>query len=229
MAMDIYLLPSDRKQSSMDLVKRKLSDVWYEEKNNRYLFLNPEREEIIKSFGVGDYPLLPAWRRYKGTFWDNLHMWALPSAVQRRIEERGIILSPLFGILAPSDLIPPYRLDYKDRFKGRTLRSFWKEKLQNLFNKLLAGKVVLDLLKSPQREVVSFPESSTVVRFEYIRAGKRVVNPLPHRAYTLRYIAERDIDINGLSKINFLDYEVKDMKRENNILTITMEGRGKYI
>ncbi len=227
--MDTYLLPSSLKQSSMDLVKENLFDVWEREENNKFLFLNPERREIIDSFKLELYPLLPAWRRFKGPFWDNLHLWALPSAVQSRILQRGLIPSPVFGLLAPSDLVPPHRVGFRDKFKDKSLRSFWKEKLQNLFEKLLRDRVVLDLLGYDQRQVVSFPESSKVVRFSFVRAGKRVVNSLPHRAYVLRYVAERQVELDSLEKVNFLDYKVRDIKQRDNLIEVLMEGKGEYI
>ncbi len=227
--MDIYLLPPSSKQSSMDLVKKDLFEVWKEENNNKFLFLNPEREELIKSFGIKTYPLLPAWRRYRGSFWDNLHMWALPSAVQRRIVDRGLIPSPLFGLLSPSDLICPYGVDFKDRFEGVSLKRFWKDKLHNLFNRIFEGKLVLDLLNETQRSVVSFPQNCKVVRFKYVRAGKRVVNPLPHRAYTLRYVVEKEVNIDNLDKVNFLDYKVTHLKEHDEAIEVIMEGEGRYI
>ncbi len=227
--MDVYLLPSSTKQSSMDLVKEELFKVWDDESKNRFLFLNPEREELIRTFGVRTSPLLPAWRRYRGSFWDNLHFWALPSTVQEKISKKGLIISSLFGLLAPSDLVPPYAVDFKTSFDGKKLGVFWKEKLQNLFGTLLVGKTVLDLLSENHRSVVSFPPNCTVIRFTYIRAGKRVVNPLPHRAYTLRYVAEKDINLNTLEKVNFLDYKVKSIEEKDSTISVIMTSEGQYI
>ncbi|WP_461828727.1 peroxide stress protein YaaA [Aquifex sp.] len=227
--MIFYLLPSERQQSSMDLVKEDYFSIWEDREKNRFNFLNPYREKLIKAFKVETKPLLPAWRRYKGKFWDSLEFWCLPAKVQQDIVDKGIILSPLFGLLAVSDLIPKYTVEFSDSFEGKTLKTFWKEILKEHTQKLLDGALIFDFLTREQREVVSFPENTKIVRFEYIKKGKKVVNPMPHRAYTLRYIAERGLTEEGLEKINFYDYKVKEIKEDGNIISVIMEGEGKYI
>ena len=227
--MIFYLLPSERQQSSMDLVKEDYFSIWEDKEKNRFTFLNPYREKLIKAFKVKTNPLLPAWRRYKGKFWDSLEFWCLPGKVQQDIIDKAIIISPLFGMLSVSDLIPKYAVEFSDSYEGRTLKSFWKEILKEHTEKLLDGTLVFDFLTKEQREVVSFPENVKIVRFEYIRKGKKVVNPMPHRAYTVRYIAERSLGEEGLEKINFYDYKVKEIKNDGNVISVIMEGEGKYI
>ena len=227
--MILYLLPSERKKSKMDLVKEDYFSILEDREKNRYQFLNDLRKELIKEFNVKTFPLLPAWRRYKGKFWESMEFWCLPLKVQQRIIDRGIIISPLFGLLAVSDLIPEYYLNFNDKFKGKSLKKLWKEKLESYLIKTLENTVVFDFLTSEQREVVSFPESARVVKFEYMKRNKKVVNPMPHRAYTLRYIAEKDINLENIEKINFYDYKVKEIKENGNLITVVMEGEGKYI
>jgi len=94
--MVFYLLPWSRKQSSMDIVRRDLSKTWKEREGNRFEFLNPLRAKLIKEFGIKTSPLAPVWRRYKNKFWEELSFWALPTRVQQEIEDRGLVLSPLF-------------------------------------------------------------------------------------------------------------------------------------
>ena len=227
--MILYLLPSERQQSSMDLVKEDYFNIWEDKEKNRFSFLNPYREKLIKAFKVKTNPLLPAWRRYKGKFWDSLEFWCLPGKVQQDIIDKGIIVSPLFGLLGVSDLIPKYAVEFSDVYGGKTLKTFWKEILKEHTRKLLDGALIFDFLTSEQREVVNFPENVKIVRFEYLKKGKNVVNPMPHRAYTLRYIAERNLGEEGLEKINFYDYKVKGVKEKGNVINVIMEGEGKYI
>ena len=227
--MILYLLPSEKKKSKMDLVKEDYFSIIGEKEKNRYQFLNDLRKELIQEFHVKTYPLLPAWRRYKGKFWESMEFWCLPSKVQQRIIDRGIIVSPLFGLLAVNDLIPEYYVSFSDKYKGVSLKKLWKEELKDYLNETLKNSVIFDFLTTEQREVVNFPEGSKVVRFEYVRKGKRVVNPMPHRAYTLRYIAEKDVNLQNLEKINFYDYKVKEIREDKNLITVVMEGEGKYI
>ncbi len=226
--MALFLLPWSGKHSNMDLVKKDLFEVWKEE-GNRFDLLNPVREDLIRSFQVQTSPLAPVWRRYKGRFWEELSFWALPSRVQREIEEKAIVPSPLFGILGAGDLIPKYDLDWKTKFKGKTLQSFWKDRLEDLLPKIMDNEILFDFLSSEDRKVFTFPEGIKRVLFEYYRKDKRVINTLPHRAYTLRYIVEMGVNLEDLHRINFLDYKVEEIKEEGSITRVLMRSEGKYI
>ncbi len=226
--MVFYLLPWSKKRSSVDTVKRDLIDVWKEGIGNRFSELDPLRGKIIETFKVRTHPLTPVWRRYKGRFWEELSFWALPKKVQERIEERGIVPSPLFGVLGVGDLIPNYELTWDVRFLGKTLRSFWRRELRELLFKLFDDATVFDFLSS-DRSVFSFPDSTKRITFEYYRKGMRVRNPLPHRAYTLRYIAEKGIDPEELWRVNFLDYKIKDMQERGREIKVILQSEGNYV
>ncbi len=226
--MALFLLPWSRKHSSMDIVREDLFDLW-KTRESRFELLNPIREDIIRTFRVETTPLAPVWRRYKGRFWEELSFWALPSRVQKDIEEKGIVPSPLFGILGVGDLIPRYDLDWKIEFRGKTLQRFWRDRLEDFLPKVLGGDVIFDLLSSEDRKVFTFPKGCRRVVFEYHRKDKRVINTLPHRAYTLRYIVEMGVGTEDLHRINFLDYKVEDVREEGNKIRVILRSEGKYI
>ncbi|NPA33284.1 MAG: hypothetical protein GXO04_06625, partial [Aquificae bacterium] len=137
--------------------------------------------------------------------------------------------SPMFGALKPSDLIFRYSVTFADRIGEKTLKAFWKENLKNLSEKLLSGAIVYDFLTKDQRQTLTYPESATVVRFDFFKGDKRVVNPMPHRAYTLRYIAERGLSLDEIDKINFYDYKVVSTQRRGNEILVILRGEGKYL
>jgi len=227
--MIFYLLPSEKKQSAMDLIKEDYFSVWEDRDKNRFLELNPYRKELIDYFKVETKPLAPAWRRYKGSFWDSLEFWCLPPEVQQKIIDRGVIISPLFGMLGVNDSIPRYSVTFQDTYKGEKLVSFWKEILKEISQRMFEGATVFDFLTREQRETLTFPKNVTFVKFEYVRKRKKVVNPMAHRAYTLRYIVEKNLDLNSLEKINFYDYTVSNVEKEGNTIKVIMESEGKYI
>ncbi|NPA41187.1 MAG: peroxide stress protein YaaA [Aquificae bacterium] len=224
--MAFFLLPHSGQQSRMDIVRKDLFEVWEE---NGFSQINPLREALIRHFKVKTSPLAPTYRRLKGRFWEELSFWALPKKVQEEIQEKSLVPSPLFGLLKVEDLIPQYELDWNDEYEGEKLYSFWKRHLKELLESTLSGQVVFDLASTQDRKALTIPENAQVISFIYYRKEKRVINTLPHRAYTLRYIVEMKVDLDTLEKINFLDYKVREIREEGNALLVVMESEGKYI
>ncbi|MDQ7039268.1 MAG: peroxide stress protein YaaA [Aquificota bacterium] len=222
--MVFFLLPWSSRQSRINTVNR---DLW--EVENRFRGLDPLRRSLISEFGVKTKPLAPVWRRYRGKFWEELCLWALPGRVVSEIEEKGLVLSPLFGVLGVGDAIPEYPVRWEWKFNGSDLLSFWRRHLEGVIGDLLRGSVVFDFAGSRERSVIKLPEDCIRVLFEYYRAGNRVRNSLAHRAYTLRYIVEMGVGLDDLGRINFLDYRVKEISQNGNTVKVVMEGEGRYI
>ncbi len=226
--MTLFLLPWSKIHSKMDLIREDLFEIW-RKGAGRFSELNPLREDLIRTFRIETSPLAPVWRRYRGRFWEELSFWALPSRVQREIEERAIVPSPLFGLLGAGDPVPRYDLDWRTKFRGRTLLSFWRDRLEDLLSKILEGKIVFDLLSHTDRKVFTFPRGCRRVVFEYYRNDRKVINTLPHRAYTLRYIVEMGVGPEDLHRINFLDYRVERVLEEDTTVRVIMRSEGRYI
>ncbi len=224
--MAYFLLPRGKQQSKMDLIKDDLRNLL---PAMSFPMLNQLREHLIEHFGVKTSPLAPAYRRYKSKFWEELSFWALPKKVQEEISEQGLILSPLFGLIKLEDPLPVYEVSWRDYYELKTLKAFWKEHLSSLWERTVFGEVLYDFSSHDERGIVDTDCARKVIRFVYIRKGKKVINSLPHRAYTLRYIVEKDLPWEDLGKINFLDYEVKEIKEEDKQVTVILESEGKYI
>ena len=93
-------------------------------------------------------PLMAAIDRYgPGVMYQAMEFAALPTGAQRRLLENGVILSGMFGLLRPDDLIPNYRLrmDATVEEIGKVSR-FWRPHLSPHLNQILTGKVVWNLL-----------------------------------------------------------------------------------
>ncbi len=55
-------------------------------------------------------PTLPAIERYTGVLYDELDAGTLAAAARRRLDARVLIFSGLWGVVAPTDPIPDYKL-----------------------------------------------------------------------------------------------------------------------
>ncbi len=224
--MGFYLLPWSRKQSSVSTLDADLREVW-----DRHAFaeLNPLRERLIEHFGLTTSPLAPAWRRYSGRFWEELSAWALPGRVREEIERRGILFSPLFGLLSAGDPVPRYSLRWEDGCGGVSLRNLWTLALRPVLCDLFDSTVLYDFLSSRDRRLLFVPQNTLRVSFLFYRRDRRVLNDLPHRAYTLRFMVERSLDLHSLDRINFLDYSVSEVRERGRELVVVLRGGGAYL
>ncbi|MGB9874159.1 MAG: hypothetical protein ACPLRS_04230 [Hydrogenobacter sp.] len=215
------MLPSSKKQSKMKGSYQEFSD-------ERFAQLYPKAKELMRCFNVKE-EFLPLFLRYKNKFWDSLEYWVLPPPVQARIKDRSVVLSPLFGFASVESPMPEYVLDWKSICQGKTLKEYWKEDIKRLSRELFEGKTVFLFVGKQEESLLDLSTASQIVAFEYYRAKQKVKNPLPHRAYTLRYIAERDLSLDELFKINFYDYRVEKVERKGKRLKVLLRSEGRYI
>jgi cytoplasmic iron level regulating protein YaaA (DUF328/UPF0246 family) len=90
---------------------------------------------------------LPALERYTGVLYKELDWPSLPLAARRRGASQVRIVSGLWGLVAPEDPIPPYRLKMSTSLPelGR-LSTWWRPRLAPVVASLAEGRTVWDLL-----------------------------------------------------------------------------------
>jgi hypothetical protein len=98
-------------------------------------------------------PLMSALDRFSpGTTYAAMDFANLPTGAQRRLLENGIIISGLFGLLRPDDLIPDYRLGMHVEVPGiGAMTDYWRDHISPLLNETVAGRFVWDLLPDLHR------------------------------------------------------------------------------
>jgi len=103
---------------------------------------------VDADLGIYRSPLMAAVDRYgPGVMYASMDFAGLPTGSQRRLLENGVILSGLFGLLRPDDLIPDYKLRMDTKVEGLgKVSSYWREPLSAALNELLAGHAVWNLL-----------------------------------------------------------------------------------
>ncbi|WP_172838440.1 peroxide stress protein YaaA [Thermocrinis minervae] len=221
--MQVYLLPSSKKQSRMVLGKYTLKDFFTEESINRFRELDDKRIELLKVISCQE-ELLPVWRRYAGPFWNSLEFWVLPPKVQNHLAENSVVISPVFGLLSLNDWIPYCQAQW-----SKELRSFWRETLKGISRELLKDKVVFSFLGKEELSLIDTSSCQKLITFEFYKRERRVYRDQPHKAYTLRYIAERQLGYEHLTVINFYDYKVESIREEGKRVRVVLKGQGAYI
>lgn len=141
----------------------------------------PELEEAIRvNAEIYDAPLMSALDRYSpGIMYASMDFANLPTGAQRRLLENGVILSGMFGLLRPDDLIPDYRLRMDGSVPGiGPLTDYWRPQISALLNENLSGRFVWDLLPDVHRSAWDDEqtyEARVLMKFIEMRDGEEVV------------------------------------------------------
>jgi uncharacterized protein len=106
---------------------------------------------------VAGSPTLPAIERYTGVLYDALDHRTLPAAARRRMDSSVLVLSGLWGLVAPADPIPDYKLKMGASLVGTgRLSTWWRESITTCLAARAAGCRVWDLL--PQEHAAAVGE-----------------------------------------------------------------------
>ncbi len=91
----------------------------------------------------------------------------------QRLNSTLFILSGLYGILKPLDLILPYRLEMGTKLrnhKGENLYDFWKKDLTKYLNKELNGEPLINLASKEYASVIDLSIiNSPVIKIDFLQ------------------------------------------------------------
>ncbi|MFN4320046.1 MAG: peroxide stress protein YaaA [Aquificaceae bacterium] len=217
--MFLFILPYSRRQHRINL-----KDC---DSTHSLLEFEPFSKLLEKNFSK-DSLIAPIYRRFGGPFWESLEMWVMPSKVMKYINENSYVLSPIYGLVMPRACVSYAPISWKDVYEGKSLFDFWKPHIRNVSQKLLKGKVLFPFIPKEYLSLFDLSEVEKVVSFEYYRKDRKVKNPAKHHAYTLRYIAEKGLELSELHRINFYDYKVEDIREKGRYIYIILRSEGKY-
>ncbi|MEX2659202.1 MAG: peroxide stress protein YaaA [Acidimicrobiales bacterium] len=209
MASSVVLLPPSRGKAPGGT-----GPGWRDAPAGRFAELDPDRRRVLRVLrrssgisGLERAPTLPAIERYVGVLFSHLDAPTLPAAARNRLARDVVLLSGLWGLVAPSDLIPDYRLAMATRLEplGR-LSSWWRPRLSPLLDRRVAGAVVWDLLSGEYGAAWRSLEGTTYARRITPRVVEEVAAPdgavarkaLSHRAKAVRGALARQVLLHGL-------------------------------
>lgn len=111
--------------------------------------LDEARAEVLAAHdpALASAPTVPAMRRYTGVLYRELAWSSLPEPARRRGRASVLTVSGLWGVVAPTDPIPPYRLKMSATLPGLgKLSTWWRPRLTGELAVVLRGRLVWDLL-----------------------------------------------------------------------------------
>jgi cytoplasmic iron level regulating protein YaaA (DUF328/UPF0246 family) len=152
-------------------------------------------------------PTRPAIERYVGVLFTHLDAGTLPPAACSRLRRDVVLLSGLWGLVAPHDPIPDYRLTMSSVLDplGR-LSTWWRPRLSPVLDRRVAGAVVWDLLSTEYRAAWRPLTGATYARRVTPRVvlevaatdGGTVRKAVSHHAKAVRGALARHILLTGL-------------------------------
>ncbi|WP_373072826.1 peroxide stress protein YaaA [Zeaxanthinibacter enoshimensis] len=171
----------------------------------------------------------PAVFAFDGDVYQGLDAYTLEEEKFERLQESLRILSGLYGILKPLDLMQPYRLEMGTALKiGRkkNLYEFWKENITRALNEELAeGELFVNLASNEYFNAVDTKKLKTPVITPVFKDWKndnlKVISFFAKKARgaMVRYIIDKDVKtLDDLKGFDYLDYcySKEHTLKENN-------------
>ena len=143
--------------------------------------------------------------RYTGVLYGALDHASLPTAAKRRLGAQVLIASGAFGLVAPGDPIPDYKLKMGAALPGLgKLSTWWRPHIDAALGPLIARRTVWNLLPNEHAAAWSGADARTreiSVRFldEVERDGQRSLVMVSHWNKLLKGALVRHVLINQLS------------------------------
>ena len=171
----------------------------------------------------------PALFAYDGDVYEGLDAYSLAEAQVDKLQESLRILSGLYGVLKPLDLIAPYRLEMGIKLsvgKAANLYAFWKERItQALNDELEEGELFINLASEEYFKAIDTDKIITSVITPVFKDYKgdtlKIVSFYAKKARgrMVRYLAENDIrSAEDLKGFNADGYVFSEKFSEGNTL-----------
>ncbi len=104
------------------------------------------RSAVLANRRVRRSPTRPAIERYTGVLYDALDLARISARDRRRLNTQVLIASGAFGLVAPSDPIPDYKLKMGATLPGLgKLSSMWRPHIDAILTPLVGGRTVWNL------------------------------------------------------------------------------------
>ena len=174
----------------------------------------------------------PAMYAFNGDVYTGLDAYTVPTAKLNRLQDTLRILSGLYGLLKPLDLIQPYRLEMGTQMAvgdKKNLYEFWKQQIiESLNSELKDGELFINLASKEYFDAVDTKALRVPVitpEFKDYKDGElRMVSFFAKKARGLmvRYIIDKNVKtLKGLKGFNYDGYDFDPKLSKGNTLVFT--------
>ena len=114
--------------------------------------------QVAQNAFVRELPVVPVLEVYTGPLHTGLNAGSWSNATAERAKRDLVVASPLWGLLRPTDEIPPYRLHICSRLVGMDwLKPTWRPVLGPLLAETAGSDGVVVDLRSPNYQAMGMP------------------------------------------------------------------------
>lgn len=180
------------------------------------------------SYPYGPGMARAAFAAFKGDVYEGLKAWELDSSKIELADRKVRIISGLYGLLKPTDLILPYRLEMGTNLSGKTFKNlyeFWGKKITNQ---------IIRETKPNKQCIVNLASAEYSNAIDFKKTGVKVIEPFflefkngdyqfisisgkKARGLMTRYILDNDIsDLEQIKLFNYESYIFDEEKSKNN-------------
>jgi len=174
----------------------------------------------------------PAMYAFNGDVYTGLDAYTIPTAKIGRLQDTLRILSGLYGLLKPLDLIQPYRLEMGTHLpvgESKNLYEFWKASLTEELNKeLKEGELFVNLASQEyfgaiDQKALKVPVITPEFK-DYKDGNLRMVSFFAKKArgMMVRYIIDKNVKtLKGLKGFDYDGYRFDAKLSKGNTLVFT--------
>ncbi|PZR22784.1 MAG: peroxide stress protein YaaA [Flavobacterium psychrophilum] len=174
----------------------------------------------------------PAMYAFNGDVYIGLDAYTLPAAKINKIQDSLRILSGLYGLLKPLDLIQPYRLEMGTQMpvgENKNLYEYWKKTITEALNNELADDELFVNLASNEYfsavDAKALKVSVITPEFKDYKDGKlKMISFFAKKArgMMVRYIIDKNIKtLKGLKGFDYDGYKFDPKLSKGNTLVFT--------
>lgn len=177
-----------------------------------------------------DAPVMAAIDRYTGVLFENIAYAQMPAKAQEGFRERAIIVSGLFGLVGPGDLIPDYKLRMDATLPGAGLVSaWWKPRLSPALDAATKGRFVWNLLGEQHAAAwTGAREAAGDIRVRFVERRNGKERSMSHSNKALKGAFARHLATRGWGLASAEKFE-NDGYRYSAELSSVKDARGEMV
>lgn len=262
----VLLIPPSESKATAPGNGMLFENAWKSKRTNSLKELNPHREQLIEAVdtilkrrhrledifeargealdecirlnhALRESTTLPARDLYSGVMYEAIRYKTLSKDQKARYNKQTLIFSGLFGLVRPSDRIPPYKLKMSANLGGYIgkVANYWRTPVSEVLRQELKGKVVWNFLPDQHRRVwdgTGEIKANHTVKFvkRVVRSGVAEWKTISHHSKSLKGALIRHLlDKDASTPKALMDFEHPDGYKYSPSLSVRSRSQATLV